>query len=504
VRARCEIPGRLLGLVWVVALSCASLGRGCGIAAPDLELQEKSDIRGEQAVIIWDETHKIEHFIRQADIRTPSDNLGFLVPTPQTPELAEADPQIFDLAADVARPELVPNVIYLKPLEFMARLLWGPMITPFSTGSFNTMSGISERKDEEPDIVIHEQDVGDYHATILAADNAGAFKSWLTQNGYGWTRASQAWLQPYVDKKWKITAFRIKRKIGSAADGSLATRAIRMSFATDRPFFPYSEPSRTDERPSYETRNLSIALLSNVRMQGMLMEGATWPAEVRYAGSSDAAGPKWTRDQWLRFAKLDSSPSGPALPPFLTYFRDMSNPRVGSTDLVFSPSPNPSPYRKIETDYSETHHRFDLSDPLSNLLALIIGVLFLTCPIYCGWRVFSGRLETQKSGGIRTWRDRLFGCGSVAIGVVEGLLYGFSASIDFDPKQAPGGFWLGMPILFLIIAVLVLLDVCVLYCGFKVLRGKRTKRARILGAGSILFGLLAGLLLIGAFSSPLP
>jgi hypothetical protein len=183
----------------------------------------------------------------------------------------------------------------------------------------------------------------------------------------------------------------------------------------------------------------------------------------------------------------------------------MSNPRVGSTDLVFSPSPDPSPYRKIETDYSETHHRFDLSDPLSDLLALIIGVLFLTCPLYCGWRVFSGGFEAQKVGAIRVGLDRLFGCGAVAIGVVEGLLYGFSAVIDLDPAmQGLGGFWLGVPILFLLIAFVALLDGCVLYCGFKVLRGKRTKRARILGAGSMLFGILAGLLLIGAFSSPLP
>jgi hypothetical protein len=500
VRARRGLPGWLLGLVWVAALSCASLGRGCGIAAPDLELQEKSDIRGEQAVIIWDETHKIEHFIRQADIRTPSASIGFLVPTPQTPELTEADPQIFDLAADVARPVVVPNVVYMEPLKFMARLLWGPLISPAST-----MSGLSQEENEAPNIVIHEQDVGDYHATVLAAENAGALKAWLTQNGYGWTSASQAWLQPYVDKKWKITAFRIKRKPDSTADGSLATRAIRMSFATDRPFFPYSEPSRADQKPSYEARNLSVALLSNVRMQGILMEGATWPAEVRYAGTSNTAGTKWTRDQWLRFAKLDSSPSGPTLPPFLTYFRDMSNPRVGSTDLVFSPSPDPSPYRKIETDYSETHHRFDLSDPLSDLLALIIGVLFLTCPLYCGWRVFSGGFEAQKVGAIRVGLDRLFGCGAVAIGVVEGLLYGFSAVIDLDPAmQGLGGFWLGVPILFLLIAFVALLDGCVLYCGFKVLRGKRTKRARILGAGSMLFGILAGLLLIGAFSSPLP
>jgi hypothetical protein len=74
-------------------------------------------ITGEQAVIIWDEAHKIEHFIRQADISTKEPNLGFIVPTPQTPELVEADPLLFRMALEEAAPKMVPEIIEETPLS---------------------------------------------------------------------------------------------------------------------------------------------------------------------------------------------------------------------------------------------------------------------------------------------------------------------------------------------------------------------------------------------------
>ncbi len=161
--------------------------RGCATVTISTELIY-SLIHNEQAVIIWDEAHKIEHFIRQADISTTEPNLGFLVPTPQTPELVEADPRIFELAADVARPEMVPNVEYHTPLGIVAPIIGGPA-AGFALG--NAVKGVSATISDQLAYagtqIIREQDVGDYHAAILGADNAKGLGCCLKNNGYAWS-----------------------------------------------------------------------------------------------------------------------------------------------------------------------------------------------------------------------------------------------------------------------------------------------------------------------------
>src|SRR5690242_18626906 len=93
---------RVLLPLFLIFWAASSFGWACATARGPNPTSEDY-IESEQAVIIWDEPHKIEHFIRQADIRTKDPDLGFLVPTPQTPELVEVDPSIFQLAAEVAR-----------------------------------------------------------------------------------------------------------------------------------------------------------------------------------------------------------------------------------------------------------------------------------------------------------------------------------------------------------------------------------------------------------------
>ena len=378
-------------LVFVFFIWSPSLAQACATVRGPKPTSEDF-IQSEQAVIIWDEAHKIEHFIRQADIRTDDPDLGFLVPTPQVPELVEVDPSIFQLAADVGRPKKIQEIVYHKPLQIFGPVLEGPaavLALPF----VSLLTGMSERDDSNELKIVSEQDVAGYHAVVLAADNAAALALWLKENGYESTPELEAWLKPYVAAKWTITAFKLikpKPSDGTFLDASkpIVTHAIRMSFATDRPFFPYSEPG--DKQRAHAAspygRTLRVAVLSSGRMQGVLADGSPWPGNLLFAGSPKPdTGTVWTADKWMTFAKLDGQLT---LPAMLTYWRDDSNPRPGTTDLYFSPAPEQSSFRKTEIDYSiPALHLFDLTDLFSDIAGLIIVVLLPGAPLYCGWRL---------------------------------------------------------------------------------------------------------------------
>ena len=63
-----------------------------------------ASIDGEDVLIVWDEAHKVEHFVRRVSFRTQGADLGFLVPTPTRPELSEAPDGLFSGLAGQIRP----------------------------------------------------------------------------------------------------------------------------------------------------------------------------------------------------------------------------------------------------------------------------------------------------------------------------------------------------------------------------------------------------------------
>src|ERR1022692_3600634 len=92
--------------------------------------------------------------------------------------------------------------------------------------------------------VLGEQDVGGFKSAILEADNTEDLSNWLKDNGYSSDPELQSWLVPYIANKWKITAFKIAQDPTTGKPAT--TRPVRMSFATDKPFFPYREPEGKD------------------------------------------------------------------------------------------------------------------------------------------------------------------------------------------------------------------------------------------------------------------
>src|SRR6185369_11208090 len=92
------------------------------------------------------------------------------------------------------------------------------------------------------------------------------------------------WYGKYVASGWFITAFKI------AGDGARAdTSAVRMSFRTEAPFFPYREP---EGAPAGGRRKFVVYFLGDTRVEGKIERSGRWMAGTAVSRDlpPDAAG----------------------------------------------------------------------------------------------------------------------------------------------------------------------------------------------------------------------
>jgi hypothetical protein len=168
------------------------------------------------------------------------------------------------------------------------------------------------------------------------------------------------WLRPYVDAGHLLTAFKIAGGDGTRRVG---TSPVRMSFAAERPFFPYREPA--DQRrvePGLE-RRLMVHLVAAQRLQGRIGEGLPWKAAVLYASPRNDLG-----------TLLAGALPEDALPAsgWLTTVLDSAAPRPGTDDLFFSPAAR---QERVVPDPIEVEIRNSIPVPL-DLLAAVAGLAF--------------------------------------------------------------------------------------------------------------------------------
>jgi len=156
---------------------------------------------------------------------------------------------------------------------------------------------------------------------VLAADDPSALTAWLRDHGYTSRPALTQWLAPYVARHWLVTAFRIDP---GAAHQRVGTRSIRMSFQTDQPVFPYSEPP--DVTPT-RGRVFRVTVVSDQRVEGRLGD-TPWQATTGYAGSRADLG------RQLRGAV---PPEAIAPRMWMTTFEERSSAR-DAEDLYFVPA----------------------------------------------------------------------------------------------------------------------------------------------------------------------
>jgi Uncharacterized protein conserved in bacteria (DUF2330) len=326
-----------LSLTLVVLLVPAERAAGCAVAPPFGESVRMAD---ESAIIIWDAATKTQHFIRRATFSSSARDFGFLVPTPTKPELAEAGDEGFNALAGLTEPRIVTQ----SAPSGGGGCGCGSVMSPMIAGSAH--------KAEQTVDVLESKRVAGYDAVVLQADNAGELSKWLKDHGYESSPALTEWVEPYVKKGWKITAFKIARDDAAAPAGTaktgpatarapgeaqMSTSAVRMTFHTEHPFFPYREPPGAPPATSGPNpeRLLRVYFVAAGRVKGTLGEGGKpWGdvarARVVWANKLVDA----NRDSVLRQLKL--SEETPPASWWLTEFEDHSSPRPGTDDVYFS------------------------------------------------------------------------------------------------------------------------------------------------------------------------
>ncbi len=307
-----------IGLV-ALLLAVAPL-RSARACAPAPHAGESVRIFEEEALIVWDAKTKTQHFIRRAAFDTQANDFGFLVPTPEKPELAEASDDVFRRLAQAIAPAVEWKVEH--PLE-LGSWLFGMMLR--SAKSETAIAASVE--------VLSVARVAGYDAVVLQADDAKALADWLDKHDYEMGQDLTDWLEPYVKAKWKITAFKIAKDESGRTLPELGTQAVRMSFHAERPFFPYREPKsqRTVQAASLDPlgprdRKLRVYVLSPGRVEGKLETPGGFPGKVVYARPQSNAEPLLAG-----VLPQERIPNG----LWLTAFEDKSSPRPGVADVTF-------------------------------------------------------------------------------------------------------------------------------------------------------------------------
>ena len=302
-------------LLILAALANQQTATGCGAVPPPGETVAIAD---ESAIILWNAAAKTQHFIRRASFNTAAKDFGFLVPSPGRPTLAESDDAAFELLAKITAPR-----VETRPRPSTGCSCSGAK-GPGPIGGVN---------------VLEEKRIAGYDAAVLEADDSKALADWLKEHGYQSSPAITDWLRPYVEKGWKITAF----KIAKDAPGKprVATSAVRMSFRAERPFFPYREPAGQGGEPGKSGRLLRVFFLADYKARGVLGESDNaWPGRVVWANRLKGE----QRADLLRLLKVP----GEELPetPWLTEFEDSSSPRPGKQDVFFGPAGDDTPVER--------------------------------------------------------------------------------------------------------------------------------------------------------------
>lgn len=260
-------------------------------------------IQGEEALIVYDERAHVQHFIRTAAFEGADRDFGFLVPTPAVPELSEVDANVFSRLFEVYRAPPPP-----QPRGVRSR-------------SANAMPPPQAPAVE----VIARVAVAGLDAAVLRASDPNALRGWLSRNGYPASAPLRDWFARYVRQGWIVTAFRIDP--GAQRGQGISLRAVRMTFQTNEPFFPYSEPRAASPEPG---RPFRVSVVS-ARPMRVRSGNAAWHGTIGY---------RTVPGRRLVTALGDVAPSGSfSNESWLTVFDEPSSVR-GRDDLFFEAEPN--------------------------------------------------------------------------------------------------------------------------------------------------------------------
>jgi hypothetical protein len=310
---------QLIGLL-VVAFAASFLGVRPASACAPVSLQNTPVVNADQTVImIWDAKSRTQHFIRQASFQSKGDDLGFLVPTPTQPELEEAGDSAFAKLAELTAPEV----------RRVRRPHFSVGCSSTATLESGALSGAAHSVQ-----VLQEKRVAGLEAVVLKASSSDALVGWLREHGYAYSPEVAAWAEPYLADGWKITALKVVKDEANKASSTVAASALRISFRTSRPLFPYREPDMRAFAADLgvKKRLLRIYFLAERRYQGDLTPDEPWTGQVVWAGKVSA------KDRAALLGQLRLPPTTEPQDWYLTEFEDQWPYRPAPADVYFRPS----------------------------------------------------------------------------------------------------------------------------------------------------------------------
>jgi hypothetical protein len=140
-----------------------------------------------------------------------------------------------------------------------------------------------------------------------------------------------------------ITAFKIAGQPGAepppaGSNLTVKSTAVRLTFKTDRPFFPYREPAgEGNTGSSSPSRALRVYVAAKERMAGTIGESHSWPASTVWANAI----PDSQRTALLDKLKLPAETAAGRW--WITEFEDTSSPRSGTDEVFFERSMDRGP-----------------------------------------------------------------------------------------------------------------------------------------------------------------
>jgi hypothetical protein len=404
-----------LPLALVVVLAAGALAAipdavtGCAIA-PHRE-QQVYTIE-ESALIVWDPATKTEHFVRRAHFRGTGYDFGFLVPTPNRPDLDVANDDLFGELANITAPRVeYREVVEERQKEF-----------PLGCAMLKSQMEVAGMADKATPSakfggvdVLEQKRVGDYDAAVLVfrkgdgdSPERGAeeLAKWLAKHGYTAPPAIEPWLAKYVKDEWCITAFKIAipepKKGGPNAapalpppvyGNDLQAKPIRMSFKAEKPFYPYREPATEPTKLPDEPRLLRVFVAAPARYAGKLGDGSKpWPGQTMWAKPMES--PQWA--SVFQHAKLTDPPkkgdkavfeTPKAEGMWLTEFEDRSSPRSGTDEVYFEPATDTSPVERPPTIIRNT--KIVMVTPWWHMVVYFGVPLALLLVGLVGWRLLN-------------------------------------------------------------------------------------------------------------------
>ncbi|MEZ0297226.1 MAG: DUF2330 domain-containing protein [Candidatus Methylacidiphilales bacterium] len=416
----------------------------------------------EQAVIIWDKATGTQHLVYQVTIASSPINgtapllsrAGYLVPTPTMPQVGEADPEILRLAGQMARTRVYGPVVAFTPFFTMVYvvalglsgmalfygMLWVTRLSGWrailcvlaiglvlasvalyyalcwvsveSPGVAAIVRGAGLPEGERIDAAFGQSE--SQVVTLQASDTAG-IQRWFTSHDFAPPANLQAWLAPYAQQGWVITAVALQAPTQAAC--SIRSETLCLSFSTTWPSFPYSVPANPWYARSSPGQGIArpdnwdgvcevrLAVISSDRMatEHADRKGAIYRGDVRYAGSSfesadmdDVSGyapGTVTSQTWAQLAGLTSDSIATRFPGHLTCFVDFM--RYESGDLFFFTSRDQSVIRnECVVNGAKPRYTYGVDDDLYNGVAAAL----LIADAFIAWLLLRGIVLLIRSG----------------------------------------------------------------------------------------------------------